>query len=249
MIVEYLLLFFWMLIVSGIFGIIVSYASKNTTAKKIIRSIFYLGITVHEFSHYIMAKITNLKIIKAQILPESTGSGLEGRIHPDDPNFFQSIVVAFAPLIVGTYLITFLLQYLVSPFVNYTIGVVIIYLAVSILAAISPSRQDLRVITISWNKHKKYAIKQGIFVLVAVPLASFIIIIFEITLFDAFLNLFTFTLIFYNVIKYLSIGMISAFGSLQDNRLRIKLTKYKVREKHKHKYKDDNIRYSPRTQW
>ncbi len=94
---------------------------------------FFIGIIVHEISHYIMSFLTYIKVIKAEILPTTGEQGkLSGSISIEEINFFQPLLVSFASLFIGTYIIGFILIYIFSPAVNYTIAIILIYIGISI---------------------------------------------------------------------------------------------------------------------
>ncbi len=250
MIFEYFLIFSVILVVSGILGLLITRLSKNPIMRKICNACFFVGIMVHELSHYMVGRLTYARVKKTNIIPDRTErGGLMGSIQFHDTNFLQSILIGFAPLVVGTYIITFILQYVLEPTANYTIGLFLIYLVVSILVAIGPSKADIVAIPNSFKKHRNYATRQILMLLISIPIATLLVNTYEILLFDIFLTLAVITAFFYYIIKYVALGTYYLIHTIHINHLKFGLTKYKTRSRKRYKYKDDKVEYSPRTQW
>lgn len=204
---------------------------------------------IHELSHYLICLLTHVPVERARIFPDKDDKGnLKGSIKPaQPPNFLQSLLISFAPLIVGTYIIALIIHYVASPDVNYTIAAILIYVAISILTQISPSGSDIRYIFASLKMYRKYALMQTIILSIALAISYLIIIYYEIFLFDFLLMLSILSMGFYYVIKYSGTLLAIMLNLINFNLKKIKYTKHKTIVKNK--YKDKDVEFSPQAQW
>ena len=196
-----------------------------------------------------MCLITHVHIAKAKILPKKDEKGVyNGYIKPAQQlNFFQSILIGFAPLFVGTYIIGFILCYIFNPAVNITIALFLIYVVISIMSMISPSRSDVIEITHAINNSKRFTLIQVGIVLIVLPISYYLIGIYNIVIFDSLLTLFFMTLFFYYLMKYCGRGINYIIHNIKISRKKIKYTKHKMKVKHRRRNRDNE--FSPRTQW
>lgn len=248
MILEYLAIFLGILLVSGVFGIIrFRLMVKSPIWYKIFHIFGFIGIMVHELSHYMMCLLTGVKVEKAGIIPErDEKGGLHGYISPGDSSFLQTILISFAPLVIGTYLIAFLLQFVLIVYINILLVILSFFLILSILIAISPSPQDIRTIFIAASDNKKYTAFQVALASICVFLSYFIMIFFNFLLFDYLITLFLFTMGTYYSFKYSGIGILALNRAIMSNIRNIKHTRYKTIKKRRYKEK---LNFVPRAQW
>ncbi len=249
MIIEYIWIFLCIWILSFIASCVLTFFSRTPTTQKIFNAFFFLGIAVHELSHYLMCILTHVPVEKARILPDKDkDGGLKGFIKPaQSPNFLQSLLISFAPLFVGTYIIGLIIHYIASPDVNYTIAAILLYVAISILTQISPSGADFRYIFTSLKLFRKYAFIQTIILIIALAISYLIIIYYEIFMFDFLVVLSMLSMGFYYVVKYSGMGLAHMLNLINFNLKKIRYTKYKAMEKNR--YKDKDVEFSPQAQW
>ncbi len=249
MIIEYIWIFLCIWILSFIASCVLTFFSRSPTSQKIIRTFFFLGIVVHESSHYLMCLLTHVPVEKARNLPDRDEDDvLTAFIKPvQQPNFLQSLLICFAPLFVGTYIIGFIIHYITSPGVNYTIAAILIYVAISILTQISPSGADIQYIFTSLKLFSKYALIQTIVLIIALAISYLIIIYYEIFMFDFLVVLSMLSMVFYYVVKYSGIGLSHMLNLINFNLKKIRYTKYKAMAKNR--YKDKDVEFSPQAQW
>jgi len=250
MIIEYCLIFLGVLTVSSLLSLVtMQLERKSSFWKHFLRSCFFIGIIVHEVSHYIMSFLTHTKVIKTNIMPTVGEQGeLSGSISVGETNFFQALLVSLAPLFVGSYIIGFILIYIFSPAVNYTIAIILIYIAISILFMLIPSSEDIQMIGRALHTtSKRYSMIQLIIISVAITISYYVIILYEIAMFDLMMTLFFLTLFFYYGIKYFGLGLNFMFYKIRISRRKTKDVKYKTGVKHRKKNRGRE--FSPRTQW
>jgi len=250
MILTYLILFIGVLIVSTLLSFVTTHlCSKSVTFYRLFHSCFFIGIIVHEVSHYIMCILTHTKVTKTNIIPiRNKKDGLSGNITTAKSNFFQTFLISFAPLFVGTYIIGFILFYIFSPAVNYTIALILIYITISIFLTLSPSNADIRMIANSFQStNKRYTLIQIIVIFIAASISYYLMNFFDIIIFDSLITLFFLVMLFYYIIRYLGLGLIFIYHNIRISRRKIKYTKHKIEVKNRKKNRGN--KFSPRTQW
>ncbi len=249
MILEYFTLFTGVLVISYLLSLLLTHlGSKGATWRRLFHTSFFLGIVVHELTHYLMCLLTHVRVAKTRILPKQDKEGVyNGYIKPAQQlNFFQSILIGFAPLFIGTYIIGFILYYIFNPAVNFTIALFLIYIAISIVSMICPSRSDVIEITHAINQSKIFTLIQVGIILIVLPISYYLISMYNIVIFDSLLTLFFMTLFFYYIMKYCGFGINYIIHNIIISRKKIKYTKYKVKVKHRRRRDNE---FSPRTQW
>ncbi len=245
MILEYGLVFSIVIVASMVFGYIRPY----------YRALEYFavaGIMIHELCHYAMCLLTNVRVAGARIIPKDyPGGGYGGEVTPSkDPNFLQTVLISFAPLFIGTYLVAFILHLILTPGANLTISLILILLIISIIAGISPSKQDIHAISLSWRASGTYNYIQLGILSIAILLCIFLVDIYSLLVFDALLTYFVLTMILYYVVKYSGYLFKYFFTKVFHCKIRIKRTSYDILKKERKKYKGKNkVPYSPQTQW
>ncbi len=250
MIVTCLIIFIGVLVISTLLSFVTTHlGSKSITFYRLFHTCFFIGIIVHEVSHYIMCILTHTKVTETNIIPiRNKKGGLSGKIATANSNFFQSLLVSFAPLFIGTYIIGFILFYIFSPVVNYMIALILIYIAISILTQMSPSNTDIRMIAKSFQStNKRYTVIQIIVIFIASSISYYLMNFFELIIFDSLITLFFLSMLFYYMMRYLGLGLILIHHNIIISRRKIKYTKHKIEVKYRKKKRGNE--FSPRTQW
>ena len=111
--------------------------------KTIIRILFFIGVIVHELSHRLVCALTGVPAhnttVKYRPLPH-------GYVKPREPlqyTLLQGVLVCFAPLLIGTWLIYFLLIATFNPIFHPIFRIIAGFSSFSILLTLAPSRGDL----------------------------------------------------------------------------------------------------------
>jgi hypothetical protein len=61
------------------------------------------GVVLHEFSHYLTARLTGVRVRKLSLRPKVQGGKIQmGAVAMDRPDFVRGVLIGMAPLIVGS---------------------------------------------------------------------------------------------------------------------------------------------------
>ena len=126
--------------------------------RKWIRSfIFAPGVIIHELSHTIVLLLTGNKVRRIRLFYYNE-EGMGGYVQPEGEvkGFMVTFLVTFAPLFVGSTIVTYIYRY--SETIELTTGIflLLLWIVISIVMSCGPSREDLNQIRVSvqssWEK-------------------------------------------------------------------------------------------------
>jgi hypothetical protein len=126
----------------------------------------FVGVVVHELSHYTFCKLTGVKVRKVRIRYRSRFTGKaspHGFVRLDEyesQSFLQALMVGIAPLFVHTWLIMACFDLLYIPGFDDLVYIGIGLLIVSLLIGGAPSPSDLRNCCKGFTRSPAYSIYQ-----------------------------------------------------------------------------------------
>lgn len=134
--------------------------------KVILLALSFIGVAIHEFSHFIMCLIVGIrpKGISIRLRSQFTGNvnpNGEVRLDPHNGTFLQDLLISFAPTIISTWLFFWSLSIVftsepIHPFIRIIAG----FFCVSNFFGATPSKQDLLNISPGFKKDPKYSLYQ-----------------------------------------------------------------------------------------
>ena len=205
-------LYFWLLVMLG-FSILFRtlYGLAHTPGYKLVfNAIAFVGVFVHEVAHYTMAILLGVKPGKFRVKFRSEiGEGVAPHGSIENPesernSVLQTFAVAFAPMLVSTFLFMFCLDIIFNIQTELLVKVVAIVFAGSLLIGLEPSGQDVKVVGYSFKNDPRYSVYQisllvisGVLIWVFVDL-YFFVLPFEVLYYIAYFLILTF---FYFALK------------------------------------------------
>ncbi|TFF90376.1 MAG: hypothetical protein EU548_03320 [Promethearchaeota archaeon] len=140
----------------------------------------FLGVVVHELSHYALCKILGVPVNHIRIHYRDRRTGLvspHGSVHPSEyhrMSFLQSLLVAIAPLFISTWLIMIFFELFYIPGLGDLIYIGIGFLIASLFIGCAPSTTDFRQIYRGFRRSPAYSAYQ----VTLIVLSSFTVILF-----------------------------------------------------------------------
>ena len=139
---------------------------------KVLLALRFIGVAVHELSHFIMCIIVGIRPKGINIRLRSRWTGRvnpNGEVRPDWHNctFLQSMFISLAPLIFSTWLFFWSLSFVftadqIHPLIRIIAG----FFCVSLFLGATPSKPDFQIIGYWFKKDPKYSLYQlGLLVL------------------------------------------------------------------------------------
>jgi len=178
--------------------------------ESIINTLRYIGVVVHELSHFLMCLLVGVhpRGIVIRLKNEMTHeTDPHGAVFHDshDISFLQSALIALAPTIVSTWLFFWSLDIALTPF-DPLIRILAGFFCLTLLLGAAPSVPDFRNIGRSFKKSPQYSIYQIVLVVTSGFVVWGILIHYhEIILYD--LIYFVFVGIAYAILKYSFMGI------------------------------------------
>ncbi len=161
---EILIWFLIILVASSIVSIVLH---KNDLGpfNTIVNCLSFIGIVVHELSHYIICLAVGIRPegIKIRYRNKNTGQPQpHGSVSLGfkRPTFLQSFLISFAPLYVSTWLFFFCLSVALNPEVDSFYRVVAGFLCFSLFMGAAPSSVDLKSIGRAFKYDYRYTMYQ-----------------------------------------------------------------------------------------
>jgi hypothetical protein len=131
--------------------------------------IMFIGVIVHEISHYTLGILFGTKMGKIRVNYRGEGSDGIRKVSPhgsvDSPefernSFMQTFMISFAPLFVSTFLFMFGLDIIFHIQTEIWVKVIAVVFCFSLLIGSSPSRQDVRLVGVTFNRNPRYSLYQ-----------------------------------------------------------------------------------------
>ncbi|MFX1393531.1 MAG: hypothetical protein ACFFAH_08145 [Promethearchaeota archaeon] len=163
---EILVWFFVIFIISyALWELLMRTRKKLGPFKHVINILAFVGVVIHELSHFIMCKILGVPTsrIRIKFLSETTG---EANPHgyvafkPSKVYFMQHVFISLAPLYISTLLFFWSLTVFFTPSYDDFIRVFAGFFCISLLLGAAPSSADLRLIKISFKEDPRYSLYQ-----------------------------------------------------------------------------------------
>jgi len=204
--------YFWLLVMLGFSMLFRTlYGLAHTPGYKLVfNAIAFVGVFIHEVAHYTMAILLGAKPGKFRVKFRSEiGEGVAPHGSIENPesernSVLQTFAVAFAPMLVSTFLFMFCLDIIFNIQTELLVKVVAVVFAGSLLIGLEPSGQDVKVVGYSFKNDPRYSVYQisllifsGVLIWVFVDL-YFFILPFEVLYYIAYFLILTF---FYFALK------------------------------------------------
>ncbi|MHA1294848.1 MAG: hypothetical protein ACTSQJ_19590, partial [Promethearchaeota archaeon] len=161
----------------------------------------FIGVIIHELSHYIMCKIIGVPTngIKIKYRNEKTKKvSPYGYVEPKEYEkitFMQALMVGLAPLFISTWLLFWSLSILFTDKFEPIIRILAGLFCLSLLIGAAPSSEDFKHIPRAFKRDPLYSLYQILLVIVSIVILWFLIIMYSVQ-------------IPFNFMTYLIIGMI-----------------------------------------
>ena len=131
----------------------------------VARLLFFIGVVVHELCHRLMCALTGVPAYNTRAhyrnrYGQTSPSGSVSLRQPFQMTFLQGFLVCFGPLIIGAWIVYYLLMIAFSPFFDPVIRVISAICVISILLAISPSQSDLFTVKFSFQNDPSHGFYQ-----------------------------------------------------------------------------------------
>ncbi|MFW9939431.1 MAG: hypothetical protein ACFFFT_00225 [Candidatus Thorarchaeota archaeon] len=189
---------------------------------------FFIGVIAHELSHRVMCAITGVPTSGMSVTyrdDKTRRVAPQGYVTPRQEyqmSFLQALLVCFAPVLIGAWIIYFLLQVALSSSFDPLFRIIAAFCALSVLLASSPSGSggDLSFIKFGYQNGPQHSQYQIFLVVISFLITWFIVgvynIIFPVEFFYYFLLIF-----FYVLLKYGLISIRLLFNKVQNRNDRI----------------------------
>ena len=124
----------------------------------------YIGIAIHELSHFVMALIVGVRPKGIQIKLRGKGGKIapHGKVMVEShgETFLQAALISLAPLIFSTWLFFWMLDILISRIINIILFFIIVIVICSLFFGAAPSIVDFVIIWRSYKVDPKYSLYQ-----------------------------------------------------------------------------------------
>jgi hypothetical protein len=154
----------------------------------IINFLLFFGVIVHEISHRIICAITGVPAYNTRVKYRSEKSGIanpHGSVSLKQiyrMTFLQGFLVCFAPLLVGTWVIYFLLQIALYSVFHPIFRIIAVLCSISVLITLSPSRADLSFIKLSYQNDPYHSIYQISLIVLSFLIVWVFVVIYKLVL-------------------------------------------------------------------
>lgn len=173
--------------------------------------LFFVGVIVHELSHRTMCAITGVPAYNTRVKYRDEYSG-EADPHGSvslkqrfQMSFLQTFLVCFAPILIGAWIIYFLLQVALSSSFDPVIKIIAAFCCISILLTSSPSRADLSFVKFGYQNDPQHSQYQIFLVIISFLISWVLVGVFSITLpyefFYYFIIIFCYIILKYSLIS------------------------------------------------
>ena len=173
--------------------------------------VFFVGVIVHEISHRVMCALAgvpahNISVKYRGKYGNASQSGSVSLRNKYQINFVQGVLICFAPLLIGVWVLYFLLQVAFNPFFDPVIRVIAGICCFSVFITISPSQADLSMVKFSFQNDPSHGFYQIVLVVISFLLSWMLVGLYNIILPLEFLYYFI-IISFYFGFKYSFIGL------------------------------------------
>ena len=152
----------------------------------IINALTYIGVFFHEISHYTLCFVTRVPVngISVRLRDEEAGQvNPNGEVIPGQPGrltFLQTVLVGLGPVLVGTWIMYFLLNIALSSLFDPLYRIIAGLLVLAILLASTPSTADFQAMSYGFSNDPRHSLYQLFLVSLSIFLAWWVVVIFKI---------------------------------------------------------------------
>ncbi len=192
----------------------------NAKFKFFHNAIGFIGVAVHELSHFVACICVGIKPIGLRIRHYEGYVGVN-----KEPSFAQTLIISLAPLVVSVWLLTWALDLFLAPTTSFNMGNFLLSFMISLLVGGAPSNGDLILAYRIFESDPKKNFVVLVIILVSFAIAISIVWIFELVyVHDAFILLAV--ILLYHLIKLTGKAVKGAFNLIK-NRSPKKYARYK----------------------
>ena len=204
--------------------LISSIIAKNTLSKELL-GLFYpivirlrfIGVAVHEFSHYVMNLVVGIKPIAIMIRwrdEQTYRRSPHGAVQSKPRSFLQALVICLAPLYICTWLIFLSLNVMIGSQFNPLLRIIAGVFFISLFLGAAPSAQDFNNIPNSFRIDPSHSLYQIVLICISGLILWHVLISTRITfILDVFYYLSIIGI--YLLLKFSLIGMSRIIQRLQ----------------------------------
>jgi 4-hydroxybenzoate polyprenyltransferase len=169
--------------------------------RTILRILFFIGVIAHELSHRLVCALTGVPAHNTTVKyrPRPHGS-----VTPKEPlqyTLLQGFLICFAPLLIGTWLIYFLLMATFNPLFHPISRVITGFSSFSILLTLAPSQADLSCIKRGFQNDPQHGLYQIFLVLLSFIMTWITVVVYHLRFPLEFIYYFI-IILFYVLFKY-----------------------------------------------
>jgi len=211
----------------------------------VINFLLFFGVIVHEISHRTMCAITGVPAYNTRVKYRSEISGsanphgsvsLKQRYQM---TFLQGFLVCFAPLLVGTWVIYFLLQVALYSKFHPILRIIAALCSFSVLITLSPSRGDLSFVKFSYQNDPYHSLYQIMLLILSFLIVWSFVGLYKLVLPFEFLYYFI-IIAFYICLKYCLLSLRIIIKKITSRKRNIP-SKINTRRLLRRRYKPDTI--------
>ena len=183
---EELVVFVIILFISLFFNHLVSKGRSISPFYGILVRLMYIGVLIHEVSHYLISLLVGIKPRKIEIKFRDRQTGMinpHGYVEVKPRNFLQAFLLTFAPLYISTWLAV--LFFNITAYSNYwfVIRIIACLFLISTIIGAAPSSADLSIFYHSIRYDALYTLYQIFLIALSIFILWTIIYYFEIVFF------------------------------------------------------------------
>ncbi len=194
---------FLIILISGFFLSILTSVIESKTLGTIFNIISFIGIIIHELSHYTMCLL--MGIVPSEI--HVSYRNMSGYVSSKPGIFMQEFLISLAPLFIGSYIAWFCLDFALLSFAIWYYRLLAFIVVISILIAAGPSYADIKCLGRSFYDNIRKSLGQITIVIISSICVWFITKDMGIPEKFSFLYFLSIT-IGYFLIKYLILGIL-----------------------------------------
>lgn len=172
--------------------------------KPILNILAYIGVMVHELSHFIMCLLVGVRPTGISVkLKDRTGQiNPNGKVsfEPHGEAFLQAALISLAPIFISTWLFFYSLELVFSETIDPLLRIFAAFFCLTLFLGAVPSTTDFHIIVIRFKEDPKYSIYQLFMVFISGVIALAVIIFYQIIILD--ILYFFLVGIVYGIFKY-----------------------------------------------